>query len=236
VLLVALVMVLPGCSPFIIGGTVAGLGATIVKDRRTFEDVIRDQGIEMRATDSIYSDKILGTRVNIQVSSFNSIVLLSGEAPTAKMREHAGNIVYSLRNVREVYNEIRIAQPRSWASRARDAWITSKVKANIIVDKGLFARTKVITSDGVVYLMGIVTTEEARDTKDAADSLVGVKEVIPLFEPMDDAMHDVVRASATKLRKAPKPSDSEDVFSRDDEDDIKLIPHSLAPPIQANVE
>ncbi len=235
-LLTGLVILLPSCSPLIVGGTVAGIGATIVQDRRTFEDVIRDQGIEMRATDSIYSDSVLGKRVNIQVSSFNSIVLLSGEAPTAEMREHAGNMVYALRNVREVYNEIRIAKPRSLASRTRDTWITSKVKASIIADKGLFARTKVVTSDGIVYLMGIVTPEEARDTKDAADSLAGVKEVIPLFEPIDSALNDVVRASATKLRKAPKAADSDDPFLRNDEDDIKLIPHSLPPPIQANIE
>ncbi|MDH5377437.1 MAG: BON domain-containing protein [Gammaproteobacteria bacterium] len=172
-----------GCAPVIVAGTVAGAGATLVSDRRSTTALIEDQAIEIKATDAIYRDRELGKKVRIAVTSFNGLVLLSGEAPSQDYRLKAADIIRNLASVREVYNEIQVSQPISLNDRTHDAWITSKVKARLVQERGLFTRTKVVTSGGVVYLMGIATESEANQATSLIHQLDGIQRVIALFEP-----------------------------------------------------
>jgi osmotically-inducible protein OsmY len=47
------------------------------------------------------------------------------------------------------------------------------------------SKVKVVTEDGVVYLMGLVTREEAERISDTAAGLAGVQRVVRLFELLD---------------------------------------------------
>jgi len=178
---------LSGCAGVVIGG--AATGAAIVHDRRTTGTILDDQSIEFKAKHALHKDEGLRHQAHLNVTSFNKILLLSGEAPNSALKQQAGKIVSSLDQVRHLHNEVRIAAPSSLMSRTGDSITTGKVKTSLIGLKGLedfdFTRVKVVTENGVVFLMGLVTRKEANAVTDAARRVSGVQKVIKLFEYQD---------------------------------------------------
>lgn len=119
----------------------------------------------------------------IVVSSFNEVVLLAGQTPTASLRTVAERVAQQTPNVRRVYNEITIDYPISLAQQSKDAWITSHVRSNLLTEKGLESGTlRVITENGIVYLMGISTPEQANLAVDVARHVKGVRKVVKVFQ------------------------------------------------------
>lgn len=173
---------LQGCVPaLVIGG--AATTAAVVHDRRTAGSIVDDQGIEFKALAALRSDEDLYRQAHINVTSYNSIVLLTGEAPTEALRNRALELVRPIDRVRSVHNEIRIAAPSSLTSRASDTLLTGKVKASLVGAENIDAtRVKVVTEAGVVYLMGLVTRTEADAASDIASRVSGVQRVIKIFE------------------------------------------------------
>jgi len=179
------VVLLEGCAAGVIGAGVAA-GAAAAHDRRTTGTIVDDGLIELKARDAISGDEALRDEAHINVTSFNNIVLLSGETPTAEMRERAGRLVGALDKVREVHNELRLAAPSAMLTRSSDSWITSKVKTRLLADADApGSRVKVVTENGVVYLMGLVSRAEADTATDVARRVSGVQRVVRLFEYLD---------------------------------------------------
>ncbi len=176
-----------GCAEAVVGGTATG--AAVVHDRRTVGTVIDDQLIEAKAIKQIFSDEQLFKQAHISVTSYNNIVLLTGESPTEELRTRAYNIAAGIPKVRRVHNEITIAAPSSALTRSSDTWITAKVKAKLfgIDDIEGFdpTRVKVVTENGTVYLMGLVTHEEADAATRVARTAKGVQRVVKIFEYVD---------------------------------------------------
>lgn len=178
-----LIPALQACAPVVAGGAVAG-GAVVAGDRRTSGAYVEDQGIEIKAGNRI-SDK-LGDKAHINVTSFNRSVLITGEATSDEDKQEAERIVRAIPNVRSVVNEIAVAGISSLASRSNDAYITSKVKARYLeANKFQVLHVKVVTENGVVYLLGLVSHQEAADAADLASTTSGVKKVVTLFEYLD---------------------------------------------------
>lgn len=171
---------LSACVPLVIGGAAVG-GALVVTDRRTSGTQLEDQGIELRALGRINEN--LGTRVHVNVVSFNRQVLLIGEVPSAQDKQLVEQIVSRVENVRTIVNELAVLGASSLTQRSSDALITGKVKAAMVDSKDLFANAfKVVTERGVVYLMGRVTEREANRATDIARSTGGVQKVVRLLE------------------------------------------------------
>jgi len=148
--------------------------------------VIEDQAIELKASESIFSDKELRESTHVNFTSFNTVVLVSGEAPTEAMRDKIINIVRNIEKVTSVHNEMTIAAPSSFMSRSSDSVITSKVKTKLIADKTASAlNTKVVTEKGVVYLMGMLPREKADAATEIARTTGGVQKVVRLFQYTD---------------------------------------------------
>lgn len=168
-----------GCALLVAAGV--GTGVAISQDRRTSGMFVEDESIELKSSRRI-SEKF-GGKVHVDVTSFNRHVLLTGEAPSEMAKNEIEKIVAALENVRDVTNEITVGEARSLAARSNDALITSKVKARF-VDGGKFHanHVKVVTEDGVVYLLGLVNQEEAQSAVDIARSTSGVRKVVKVFE------------------------------------------------------
>jgi osmotically-inducible protein OsmY len=119
----------------------------------------------------------------------NGVVLMVGQAPTESLRQQAQNIVGGVEKVRHVHNELVIAAPTSLTARSNDTLITAKVKTSLFGIKGLPdydpTRTKVVTEDGVVYLMGLLYRNEADAVSERARQVGGVEKVVKLFEYLD---------------------------------------------------
>lgn len=107
-------------------GTAAGTGAYISEDRRTSGMFIEDEGIELKGSRRIYQQ--FGDKVHINITSYNRMVLLTGEAPTDTIKADIEKLIMGVDNVRKIFNEIAVAGNTSLASRSNDTLITSKVK------------------------------------------------------------------------------------------------------------
>lgn len=179
--------VLQGCVAAAVG-TGAAVGGSIAYDRRSTGAYIDDEIIELKAINALGSDEELYDRSHINTTSFNNIVLLTGEAPTEELRAAAERYVTALPKVRKVYNELAVAAPSAMLSRSSDSLTTSKVKASLLEERvNLFGRTKVVTEAGVVFLMGLLTHAEADVVTDVARRVGGVQRVVKVFEYIDKA-------------------------------------------------
>jgi osmotically-inducible protein OsmY len=174
-----------GCALLVAAGVATvGTGVAVSQDRRTGGMLVEDQNIESKGNQRI-RDK-MGGNLHVNVVSFNRNVLLTGEVPSESARKEIEQIVKDVEHVRNVLNETAVGPVSSFASRSNDALMTSKVKGRFM-DGGKFQinHVKVITEDSVVYLLGIVNTDEAGSAVDIARSTKGVRKVVKVFEYMN---------------------------------------------------
>jgi len=173
---------LQGCGVVVVAGAGTG-GASIIHDRRTAGTLVDDEIIELKALGELHADKDLWNQSHINVTSFNNITLLSGETPDDFLRNRATEIIKRIPKVKTVHNEIAVVAPSSALSRSGDTWITGKIKTSLLADERIDAtRIKVVTERGIVYLMGLVTMQEANIATDIVRRVGGVQRVIRLFE------------------------------------------------------
>jgi len=182
-LLILCIPVLSSCALLVAAGVATGVGTGVAmsNDRRTSGIFVEDEGIEMKSGRRI-SEKY-GSNVHVNVTSYNRNVLLTGEAPSDAAKADIGNLVKGVENVRNVINEISVGPTSTYGSRSSDTLITSKVKGRFI-DVGKFQvnHIKVITENGVVYLLGLVNRKEADNAVEIAGSTSGVRKVVKVFE------------------------------------------------------
>jgi osmotically-inducible protein OsmY len=124
--------------------------------------------------------------VHVNVTSYNRMVLLTGEVPDAAARTEAERITWAVENVRGVHNEMAVAGMSSYTVRSNDAVITSKVKGRFL-DSQKFnpLHVKVVTENSIVYLMGLVKKQEANEATEIARTTSGVQKVVRVFEYLD---------------------------------------------------
>lgn len=187
ILIAGLIILLQGCTAAIIAGGAAGVG--VFHDRRTTGAMIEDETIEIKAVGKFSSDGEVSDRTHLNVTSYNGIVLLTGEAPTQALRSRAEQLVRDIPKVRRIHNEIILASPSAFSSRSSDTWITTKVKTSLFKIKGVenfdATRVKVVTENGVVFLMGLVTHAEESAVVAMASRVGGVQRIIKVFEYID---------------------------------------------------
>ncbi|MFN2644549.1 MAG: BON domain-containing protein [Burkholderiales bacterium] len=179
-ILAAATLVLQGCVPMVLGAGGAAAYSSL-EDRRSTGTQIEDESIEVRASNRI-SDRF-GSSVHVNVTSYNRFTLLTGEVPDDRAREEVEKIVRAVPNVRDVTNDLQVAGISSYASRANDAYLTTKVRGRLLDTKRVKpVHLKVVTEAGAVYLMGLVTEPEADEAVDIARNTGGVRKVVKVFE------------------------------------------------------
>ena len=173
-----------GCVAVAAGGAAAG-AATVV-DRRTTGAMVEDETIELKSRKAIVGDKELDEQSHLNITSYNTHVLLTGETPTDALKARAEELVKAVPKVTRVYNEIAIGAPSSLLTRSSDTAITSKVKTKLVADEHIDGiAVKVVTESGVVYLMGLLTRDEADRATEVARKTGGVQKVVKLIQYTD---------------------------------------------------
>ena len=154
---------------------------------RTFGSKIDDSLIETKvAVNVAKASPDLDQNSHIVVSSFNGIVLLAGQTPRADLKQMAEQAAAAVQKVKKVNNEIQVMGPSSLLARNNDAWLTTKVKSQMLTDSAIPAtRIKVITENGIVYLLGLVTQAEATQATNLVQGVSGVQKIVKLFEYID---------------------------------------------------
>ncbi len=159
------------------------LQACAVSDRRTIGSQIDDNSIAIKANNAIEGNKTLDTQANINVYVYNGVVLLTGQAPDENWVNVAGDLVRPVQGVRDVQNQIRVGNPITFTTKTRDSWITTRVKSLLAADKEVSAlNVRVFTENGEVFLMGLVSAEEADKAVEIARHVNGVSRVVKAFE------------------------------------------------------
>lgn len=181
ILSAGLIAQMTACIPVVIGGAAAG--GAMAADRRTSGIYVEDENIELKALKKMETN--LGENAHINITSYNRNVLLTGEVPDAGAKSKAESLTKEITNTRSITNEIAVGPKSSIGSRSNDAYLTSKVKTKFVTENKFAANlVKVITENGIVYLMGIVTQAEADAAVEIARTTDGVTKVVKIFEYM----------------------------------------------------
>ena len=195
-----LVVSLSGCAAAVVGG--AAVGGMMALDRRTVGTQVEDEGIELRAGNRIHG--IYGDKVHVNVTSYNRQVLLTGEVPSAEVRDAVEKTVAAEQNVRSVVNDLAVMPNSTIGQRSNDTFITGKVRASLVDAKDLSANSfKVVTERNIVYLMGRVSQREAGRATAIARGITGVSKVVRVFEYLTEE-----EAASLNAGKQAKPANA----------------------------
>src|SRR5882724_624232 len=176
---------LSGCAILLVGGAMAG-GALVASDRRSSGTQIDDQSIEIKAGNRAH--EVLGDKGHVNITSYNRLVLLTGEVPNDADKAAVEQAVSRVDNVRSVVNELAPMFASSITNRSNDSLITSKVKATFVDAGDVSANAfKVVTERGIVYLMGRVTEREAERAVDLTSRIKGEQKVVRVLEVVTEA-------------------------------------------------
>jgi osmotically-inducible protein OsmY len=172
---------LQACVPVFIAG--AAVGGAAVYDRHNLKAFAQDLDTGDRIRNYVSMLARHQPRSHIIVAVFNHVVLLTGQSPTEEMRSDIERFARNTPRVNRIYDEITVSGPTSHLTRSSDAWITTKVRGAMLGIRDLNStQFKVVTENGVVYLMGVVTHEQADLAVDSARHVVGVQKVVKVFE------------------------------------------------------
>ncbi|OZI53200.1 phospholipid-binding protein [Bordetella genomosp. 4] len=195
---------LSACAPLIVGGA-AATTAVVITDRRTSGAQLEDKNIEFKAEKQI-GDK-LGDSARVNALSYNNVLLLTGDVPSAEAKAQATSIAQSIQHVKKVVNQLNIGPAAPFSTRSNDTWLTSKVKTQLINTKYVPSATIDITTDrGVVYMMGLVTEAEGDYAANAASTVSGVTKVVKIFETI--SREEALRLSGQSNAKSSNTSSS----------------------------
>lgn len=170
------------CAVIAVGavGAAAGTTVAVATDPRSSGVIIDDKSIETKLSLK-YSDNYPNS--NIYVTSYDGAVLLTGQIPDTKTRNRAVFEAKSTPGVKKIFNYLEIRLPQSFGSRSEDSWITTQVKSKLIGMKNINSNSiKVVTTNQVVYLFGIVNKNKASEIAEATSKISNVKKVVTLFE------------------------------------------------------
>lgn len=165
---------------FIVG---SALGGMVVYEGRNLDTQRRDIGLASEINKKLSYDREIVKHAHVVVSAYDGVVLLAGQCPTESMREKVYTTAQTIPGIKRLYNEITISGPISAITQSSDTVITTKVRSMLLAEKDLdSSQIKVVTENGIVYLMGKVTHEQAQVTIDITRTVGGVQKVVTLFE------------------------------------------------------
>jgi osmotically-inducible protein OsmY len=153
---------------------------------RTFGSLIDDENIENVTIVNIKKINPRMRNAHFNVVSYNGVVLLVGQVPDEELRVQAATAASNVKRVRQVQNALTVEANTSAAVRSYDSWLTTKIKGAFALDNDINgARIKVITENGVVYLMGLVRQSQADRATAAAQQIQGTQRIVKAFEYID---------------------------------------------------
>ncbi|TDR20821.1 BON domain-containing protein [Marinicella litoralis] len=184
-ILIAL-LILSACAPVLIGSAIV-TGVNVAHDRRSAGQVLDDKIITASVKNELR--KSLDDDSRIKIESYNGVVLLAGEVKSDDDRIQAEDSAAIKDGVIKVVNELKLVNEISKVGRrSKDGYISSKAKASLLkIDIDGFdpTRVKITTANKEVYLMGIVSRNEADAVVERIRHLRGVDRVVKIFEYTD---------------------------------------------------
>lgn len=179
VILVALMQT--GCAVVAVG--TVGAAATSANDRRTVGTQIDDKTTQSRVRSAINNIPLIKDEAAVSVDVYNGQVLLTGQAPLQSMIVDVEKTAGLVQNVVKVHNQVRLGQPIPATSTMNDVWLASKIKTLMLADENIpLFKLDLVVEDSEVFIMGLLTKQEAASAVEAARNVQGVTKVIRVME------------------------------------------------------
>ena len=159
--------------------TLAGCGGRSLGNKIDDQFIAPRVGGEIRASHADLNE----TTSHVVVTSYNGVVLLAGQTPRADLKGLAEQAARRVQGVRRVHNELQVLPPSTALARSTDALLTTRIKTAMLADNTVpGGRIKVVTENGIVYLLGLVTRAEADRATAVVQGVGGVQRIVRLFE------------------------------------------------------
>jgi osmotically-inducible protein OsmY len=143
---------------------------------------VDDGTLEARVENALSKDQQLKKDARVVATAYQGKVLLTGQAPNTDLAARAKQIAMGVEGTTEVYNEVRQGTPVSLSTASSDTWITTKVRSQLLTSDAVkSSNVKVTTENGEVFLLGLVTQQEAQSAAQTASQVGGVKHVTTAF-------------------------------------------------------
>ena len=187
VLSLTLAATLSGCATAIVGGAAAAGNSAL--DRRSTgaqaDDNIMEVRIRSTAIDYLrQNNQVSGIEPKLSVVSYNRHILLLGQVATEEEKQFVERVARAEQSAQTVYNYISVSpQARTFGNVSADTWGTTKVRTTLLGIQGVYpGRVKIVTYDGVTYVMGILTPEEQAAVTQRVSTTSGVQKVVTLYQ------------------------------------------------------
>ena len=162
--------------------TLAGCGGRSLGNKIDDQFLAPKVGSEISRSHTDLND----TTSHIVVTSYNGVVLLAGQTPRADLKSLAEQAARRVQGVKRVHNELQVLAPSSPLARSTDALLTTRIKTAMLADNTVpGSQIKVVTENGIVYLLGLVTRAEANRATAVVQGVGGVQRIVRLFEYTD---------------------------------------------------
>ena len=183
-LALVLVMTLGGCTRMVASFSEEPMDT--FHGSRTLGATIEDSSIRNKVRINLFRADETFREARLRVRSFNGNVLLTGEIESDALRDKATEIAGNVRHVRDVHNEMRVSGNSSLLARINDRWLSTKAKTRLLFSTSTPGRrTRVTTSSGTVYLMGLLERDEADAVVQQVQRVYGVQKIVKIIEYID---------------------------------------------------
>jgi osmotically-inducible protein OsmY len=151
---------------------------------RTTGQVIEDQSIETKIKVNMKSQEPAFRNAHFDVISHNGVVLLVGQVESEALKSRATEIAsQASTKIRRIHNELEVAGKTGFLARSNDTWIATKIRTLMLTNAEVpSGQVRVITENGTVYLMGLISEMEGDNAANLARNVSGVNRVVKVFE------------------------------------------------------
>ncbi|NNP72148.1 BON domain-containing protein [Acinetobacter defluvii] len=186
---------LSGCASFISGGT----GSTPVGTEsgvRSLGQVFIDSSIERTAKINLYKLDARFKQSRVNINSFHSNVLLTGQVPDVHLKQLAEDNVRAMSDVKTVHNYITVGNQISYSTIMQDASVTANTRG-LIMKAPVVSDNKVMvhTEDGVLYVMGRLNNAESDDLNDVLQKVGNITKIVTLLDNIEQNSRQVQSSS-----------------------------------------
>ena len=151
---------------------------------RTTGAVVEDQAIETKILVNMKSQQPAFKNSRLQVVSFNGVVLMVGQVATEALKTEATEIAsQASAKIKRIHNELEVTSNTSFLTRSNDAWIGTKARTVLITNDDVpSSQVRVITENGAIYLMGLISQAQGDTVANLVRNISGVSRVVKVFE------------------------------------------------------
>lgn len=193
---------LSGCTPL---GIATGVGATAgvaIAQEGGMKRAASDVAIQAHINDLWFRHNV-ETFSKLDMTVNNGRVLLTGVVQDPEERVEAVRLAWQPKGVKQVINEIQIAEGEGIVGFARDSWISTRLRTVLTVNKEVQSiNYSIDTVQGIVYLMGVAQDQaELNRVIEIARTTPDVKRVVSYVKMLGDDISEAAVKDAEIIQQ-----------------------------------